>query len=185
MASTTIQVRLPLSKLKARLAQLPGIITGRLPDPFRLRPLFFAVIARSLFRSIYEAFKLKSLGGTDNLGASWRGLKPSTKKRRLAPSLLSRFPLSAQLYILRVSDTLYDSLKPGSIAGSQYRPAKNQLYELTTRALELGTTVNYAEYVNRRRPLWPARIARWIQSAISEALGVVCELYVIRMAREV
>ena len=169
MVTRRIRVNRSWKEVKRELSKLPGIISGRLPDPDGLRRFFFAVIARVLFQKIHKAFDTKSKGGTDELGNSWRSLKRSTEKRRSAKGIVAKYPLSAKLYILRMSDSIYNSLAPGNIAGHDYRPSKDQLYELTSAGLRIGTEVEHAKYVNKKRPLWPKKMKPWIAVAVREA----------------
>jgi hypothetical protein len=167
-----------------RFAELPGILAGSANDPRGLRCYFFSILARELMTLIHEAFRVKSLGGTDSLGESWRSLATRTIRKRQQPRYIQKFPLSARLMILRVSDTLFKSLAPGELVGDDYRPPTNQLYRLTREGLYLGTNVSYAKYVHKTRPLWPAELQSWLDYAIDVALGYVLERLAIQLSTE-
>lgn len=179
MASTIIKVRLPLREVKRRFAALPAILSGQARDPHGLKRYFHAVLARFLYQKIHAAYRVKALGGSDELGNSWRPLAKSTIKRRLSPSYLEKFPKSAKLLILRVSDRLYRSFRPGRISGSDYVPVTDQLYDITPKGFEIGSTVEYAAFQHKKRPLWPRYMKAWIKEGIDVALGYVFE----RLAR--
>jgi hypothetical protein len=179
-----VKVRLPLREVKKRFLDLPAILAGRLPDPRGIRRYFFSLVARFLYRLIHTAFDAKSRGGTDSLGYSWRSLKPSTLRRRKSPSILERFPHSAQLYILRVSGALYDSFAPGEITGGNYVPKSGQLFDITHDGLALGSTLRHAKHAFKKRPLWPPKIKGWIKDATDYALNKVLNRMADEMAQE-
>lgn len=173
MATLTVKTRLPTRDVQARFVSLPKILAGSAPDPLGLRRMFFAIFARKLYSLIYEAYKIKSLGGTDSLGHSWRGLKKRTVKRRLSSSFLSRYPLSAQLLVNRVNDRLLESFRPGQVSGANYIPSREQRYLLESFRLLLGSEVPYAAKVHAKRRLWPARMRPWIEQATNLAFDHV------------
>lgn len=63
---------------------LPGMLSGRKPDKYRLRHIFWGAFAKSLFDSISLAYAVKSAGGEDDLGNSWPDLSPRRKAYRRA-----------------------------------------------------------------------------------------------------
>jgi hypothetical protein len=184
MTTKTIRVRLPATEVQRRLKNLPKILSGTAPDPDGLRQYFFAIVARYLFNKIHAAYRIKAMGGTDELGNTWRALRPATIRRRLAPKFVARFPKSAELQILRITDTIFNSLQPGRISGTQYTPRPNQLFELDRNELRIGTEVEYAPFVNKKRRLWPARMRPWINEAIDIATSKTIERMAENMAKE-
>lgn len=79
------------------MRRLPGILTGRMRgvDSDRLRRTFVAAYAHSMFTNIHRAFLVKSRGGTDETGTTWKPLKPETiAARRLSGP--SRFAFAAR-----------------------------------------------------------------------------------------
>lgn len=179
-----VTVRIPAREVKRRFAELPAVLEGKLPDRHGLRPLFFSLIAKFLFQKIHTAFRLKSMGASDELGNSWRSLSTKTVKRRLQPSVLDRYPQSVRLFMLRVSDTLFDSFAPGSVTAGSYRPVPNQLFRLERNSLSLGSLLRYAKYVHKKRPLWPKVMKAWTAEAVDHALGIVMERLAYIMSRE-
>jgi hypothetical protein len=184
VSDLTIRVRLPAREVHRRIAELPLVLSGSKPDRSGLRSYFYAQVDRSLMGLIHEAYRIKAMGGTDSLGESWRALATKTIKKRLSPNYVARFPLSAKLLILRVSDTLFKSLAPGWLVGDDYKPPENQLYKLTRGGLELGTQVHYAQAVHKHRPLWPDELDHWLSHAIDVALGNTLERLATQMSRE-
>lgn len=170
MAELVVKTKLNTREVKKRFADLPRIISGEKADPLGLRRFFFAVFARRLYELIHEAYRLKSMGASDSLGNNWRALKPKTIKNRTRASFISKYPLSAQLLINRVSDRLFNSLAPGRVAGQDYLPTKDQTFILSSKELILGSNVEYSNRVNKLRRLWPARMKAWFQDAVSLAL---------------
>jgi len=174
MAELRVKTKLGSREVRRRLASLPKIIAGEQPDPLGLRRVFFAIVARRLYELIYEAFIIKSQGGSDSLGNSWRGLKKATIKKRTRASFVSIYPLSSRLLINRVSDRLLNSLKPGQVDGlHNYIPPQNQLYLIEFNRLILGSNLTYSKYVHKARRLWPARMKRWIEDAVETAMDYV------------
>ncbi len=184
MSSITVKVRMPAREVYRRFAELPAILSGTKTDARGLRNYFYAVMARELFSLIHEAFRAKSHGGTDSLGQSWRALSTKTIKKRTSTRYINKFPLSARLLILRVSETLFKSLAPGELVGDDYSPPKNQEYRLTREGLYLGTNVSYGKYVHRDRPLWPEDLKHWLDHAIDIALGYVLEKLALQLSTE-
>lgn len=184
MADLVVKVRLSAREVRKRFAELPAVLSGTKPDRDGIRSYFFAVLARELMSLIHKAFRDKSMGGSDSLGNSWRGLSPKTVKRRRRPSLIDRFPLSAKLYILRVSDALFRSLAPGRVVGDDYHPPENQIYKLTKSGLALGTELHYAAVQHRKRPIWPEEMLPWISEAIDTALSLTLTRMTRNMSRE-
>ena len=82
---------------------------------------------------------------------------------------------SRQALIMRVTDSIFKSLEPTNGSGFQYRPRKNQLYNLINGKLELGTTVNYAKFHNKSRPVVPDNIEPWVKEAQNFAMEKVKE----------
>jgi len=71
--------------------------------------------------------------------------------------------------ILRVTDTLYASYRPGTIRGKNYIPSPNQLYSLDGKQFRIGSLVPYAKNVSKDRPIWPPNMDRWIDEALDIA----------------
>jgi hypothetical protein len=73
--------------------------------------------------------------------------------------------------ILDSSGRLKASLAPGGRHRGRYYPPKEQIAEFQSGRLILGTTVPYASYVNKRRPIIPPtrRMGLWIRRAASRA----------------
>lgn len=186
MADLYVRTRLPVSEVRKRFAEVPYVLMGRKNDPKGLRKYFFAVLARLLFQRIQEAFDQKSRGGTDSLGQTWRALTPKTVRRRLSKKYIDQWPLSAKLYILRLSDRLFQSLKAGTLSpmGFYYPPHPDQLYKLTGASLAIGTQVPYANAQHANRPLWPERMQPWLEECADIAIGKVMERIALDLGRE-
>jgi hypothetical protein len=75
---TAVKYRGSKRQLKALLHKLPGILDGRLPDEYKIGQFFRTHLAYFLLQKIYRQWLIKSKGGTDDLGYSWRPLKRET-----------------------------------------------------------------------------------------------------------
>lgn len=84
MAKRTIRNRITKEEAKKLIRNLPAIMSGSKPSQFGLHKIFWGAIAYSMFESIWTAFIIKSLGGTDDLGNSWPDLAQSTKAYKIA-----------------------------------------------------------------------------------------------------
>jgi hypothetical protein len=177
MSDLVVRTRLPVSEVKRRFAEIPYVLMGRKNDPKGLRRYFFAVLARLLFQRISAAYDIKAKGGTDSLGVTWRSLAPATIKRRLSPKYLNKFPLSAKLWIMRLSDRLFQSLEAGFLSpgGFYYPPNADQLFEIRGAGLSLGTRVPYANAQHVARPLWPEKMQPWLDECADIAISYVME----------
>lgn len=87
-----IRTSRPRHEVKAILRSIPGAIKGTGPDIYGLGEHYRSALIYSLLTSVYEAYLLKSLGGTDSLGNSWPELTPETKAYH-KPSLRKGIPL--------------------------------------------------------------------------------------------
>ncbi len=174
-AQVTIRTSKPGKEVKALLRGLGSILSGRKEDQYGLCPVFYGVMAKELYKRISAAYAKKAEGFTDDLDNEWAKLAPRTVKNRLSAKLVNRYPLSARLLILRVSDALYSSLHPGEFDGSTYHPSKEQIFHYNRGKLKLGSRCSHASYAHAKRPLWPEEMDPWIQASIDLAMQAVTE----------
>lgn len=98
---------------------------------------------------------------------AWKKLKEKgakTKKEVLG---------SRNVLIMRVTDSIFNSLKPSKSGSQGYRPRKNQIYEQVGKTLVLGTEVSYAKFHNSTRPVIPNNAQQWADEATSSAFSAV------------
>lgn len=169
MARIIIRPRLNKAAATKLIKNFGGILSGKEIDAYGVRDVFFGTMAFHLYSKMYQAFLQKSVGGSDDLGESWLPLSESTIKRRVSAWFTAKHPLSADLQINRVDDTLLNSLKPGTFSGT-YTPSPNQYFNYQRGNLHLGSSLNYASYVHAKRPLWPDDMTPWVSEAISKAI---------------
>lgn len=67
----TIHIRMTRRELRARLAQLPGILAGTQADPNGLDQVVPQAVGVEALSILREAFIAKSRGGADEAGLSW------------------------------------------------------------------------------------------------------------------
>lgn len=171
VTTVSIKTRLSRGKVSGFFRGLPAILSGHAPDPHGIRDTFLAAFIKSMFQSIHTAYVAKSKGGTDDLGNSWKELKPSTVRYRQLDRTQARYPLASKLWIMRLGERLIASLKPGSIVGGHYRPPnEDQIIEVEGSTLIFGTGVPYASRQNSLRPLIPNRIKPWVDKAMDEGI---------------
>lgn len=84
-----VQIRIPRRQKKElfrHLKGLPGILSGRAPDPLGYREAFLSAFGQELFTRIHKGFMDKSDGKQDDVGGFWKPLKRSTiAARPIAP----------------------------------------------------------------------------------------------------
>lgn len=84
-------------------------------------------------------------------------------KNRYGATTLKALAASLDAPINFRTGALLDSLKPTNT--SPYRPAPNQLFKVDSGGLTLGSTLEYASEVHKKRPLWPDNYGPWIAKA--------------------
>lgn len=170
------------ARLTNVFVHLPKIITGKDGRYPQIRNLFWTTVARVFFTKLHASFKARSRGSTDSFGATWNPLKPKTikiksrvHKRRGRPLPASKHPT------WRNYDTgdLMEATRPGKIVGGSYLPPKDQVFELHLDKLVLGVKTEYAEEVNKLRPLYLNHQAdKWVDEAVFEACQAIIPLIV-------
>lgn len=173
--TTTIKTHLTAQQVKDVLKDLPAILAGKRADRFGLRNAFFGAIAHHLFTKIHQSYIQKAAGGTDEFGDGWLPLAPLTIKKRNTPKVVSKYPLSAQNLILRVSDKLLRTLEPGDFDGIKYKPRRNQHFHHAYGKLTIGSKLDYSSFAHEKRPLWPAYMDPWIEESMQLAMAAVAK----------
>lgn len=154
---------------------LPGVLTGKEPDPYGLHRAVMARVAHALFGLIHQNFGLKSLGagGIDGI---WKPLAPYTLRKRReaelheaylekyknkpadkaariaaaqAKAVARRSPTPSNTKILHDSGDLERSLMPGAMGGSglasAYQPTAGQVADVEPGKGTFGTSLWYAD----------------------------------------
>lgn len=85
MPRYVIHTRLSRPELRARLAEIPRILSGRSPDRHGIAHGFALRLAVSFFSKVKQAFITKARGGTDECGISWPPLSPEYLAYRRGP----------------------------------------------------------------------------------------------------
>lgn len=78
MASYTITTRKSKAQVQKLLRSIPKGLAGK--NPVRYPGRFWAAFASSFFQSVYDGYLVKSIGGTDETGATW---VPLSARRQL------------------------------------------------------------------------------------------------------
>lgn len=84
MIQTTAHIRGTRREMRAAIRELPALISGRRPDVGSLGRTFKSHFAYYWFEKVSSAFRVKSLGGTDDIGQSWPPLSRKTIALRAA-----------------------------------------------------------------------------------------------------
>lgn len=134
---------------------------------------------KKVFGTIYHASKAKMPDGEAKALAgqiAWTRAKAAGAKTKL--EVLG----NRDLLILRVSDTLSESLSPGKFdpLTGYNKSSKYQIFTIRRGSLEIGTRVHYANMVSRRnnqdfRPVWPEEMGPWIDKAVDFGMDTVLE----------
>jgi len=230
-------------QIKTIINNIPLYISGERFDRYGVGRVFWSTVASEFYSRLYRSYEVRSEGGADDLGNSFKPLSPTTialrpiqrgslgklgltkrsgtalkdrKRGLLSPredtkwkQIYSRalrrlafvVPLgkakqiaaakawtemkqkgaktkkdvlgSRDVLIMRVTDQIYDSLKPSKSGSRGYRPRRNQLFEQAGKNLVLGTTVPHAKFHNKTRPVIPDNADKWASEAISIAFSTV------------
>ena len=80
MTQQTINIRQPgsIRSLKKEIRNLSAVLVGSLRKHAKIRNTFYSYLVYHLFEKIHKAFLIKSDGGTDDVGQSWKPLKRET-----------------------------------------------------------------------------------------------------------
>ena len=160
MPTITIRVR---KNPRKKLVKLKDVL--RKGGTAMNRLLF--VIGRAVLEKVHPAFVTKSEGGTDESGLRWAPLAPYTvdKKRRLK----AKRP-SISLDTLTETQLLIKSLTPPSKSARGPSRRKDQVFNVTSDGVEVGTTREWAWTHHHgvpgripQRRLWP-EVANWPRS---------------------
>lgn len=82
MADIIIRTKASLAKVTAYLRDLPGILSGRLPDKYGIAVACNAVLIKAALEDVHADFDRKSQGGAGEDGMVWEPLHPYTIRRR-------------------------------------------------------------------------------------------------------
>lgn len=165
---STVKFKGSKRELIKRLRDLPAVLSGRKSDVSGIGKTFRSHFTNTMFGKIHQAFYIKAAGERDEIGYKWKPLAPATLKRKTKPPRKG---------ILRITDKLSDSLKPGGVSGQTYRKSPGQHVKNTPRGIEIGSNVLYAAPQHKRRRLWPSvqRMQPWIQEAAKKAAEEVAK----------
>jgi hypothetical protein len=154
--------------VKKILNDLPGYVSGRKRDTYRVRKVFWSVFTHELYRQIHTGFVAKSMGGMDDQGESWPDIRDSTKRR------------TGRNEILQHTEKLRQSLEPGTVSGDTYvKKNRDQIVEYVFGKMIHGSKLPYAEYHHEgtatipARRLWPENLDKWIGRATAKATAAV------------
>lgn len=137
-------------------------------------------LSRKEYREVVKARRQSAVATA--AGAAWNFVKD-----HMEATTLIELCRDVQVPILQKTHRLVDSLEPAPLLGdSSYRPTNSdQIFghrsvpgstiSVPNSSLILGTRVPYAEYVGKKRPLWPSHLGIWMDRAISAGRDAVNE----------
>jgi len=188
--ATRVKTKKSPVELQGLLSDLPKYLAGIKRDHYGLRKEYWAVFARELYKRISRGYLKKSMGGKDDLSSKWKPLKKSTIDRRLRQGsrhghlrksktfreavALLKAAATGKVPILIDTGRLYNSLRPGRVVGGNYtKNTVDQIFSIKGGEVSLGTKVPYSEMQHKTRPLWPAKMDKWVQESLAEAQKVL------------
>ena len=139
-----------------------------------------------------ELRRMKREGDTDLSEAKHKAAASAwvDAKNRGAETLIDTLG-DADMLIMRVTDTLYNSLKPGKIVAGKYRKGdENQVIKVTPGELEIGTKVPYAKFASKwvgtasprkgfkaevRREFLPQKLGIWQDKAVEAGRDAIAK----------
>ena len=153
-------------------------------------PRFRALLVRGILEKIHKSYTTRAQGLPDDQGQTWKPLAPSTVARRVSRrrrgSKHSTRPRSRQTVsydpeptqedylILRDTNRLYESFRPGSVVHDQYIPPNSdQQVEITQRSITIGSRVPYATQPTQDRPIFTEEMRPWIDESIEETIDIL------------
>lgn len=141
-------------------------------------------IWRGIFRSLYQKYRKEVNDKRAKYLAArsaWAILKARGAKTRI--DLLSR----RKVLILIVTERLLRSVSAGTLSGNRYYKPSEQIFEYENGELRLGSSVEYAEYVNKARRIIPSATAMvrggWVRDSLKEAGKALAEVLASRLRR--
>jgi hypothetical protein len=118
-----------------------------------IRKKFNSLITKRCFELIYKSYNLRSLGGKDKYGNSWK----NTKRRKKNP----------KRRIMVDTGRLRESYRPGKVSGSSYTPRNSdQNATMVGDKIVIGSLVPYLKY--SKRSVIPRRM---MTKVINESVG--------------
>jgi len=113
--------------------------------------------------------------------SAWAILKSKGAKTRIG--FLSR----RKVLILRISDRLLKSVSAGTLSGNRYYKPQEQIFNNDDGTLLLGTSVEYAEHVNKARKIIPSKTAMirggWVREALKKSAVGIAEVIATKVSR--
>ena len=97
----------------------------------------------------------------------------SIVKEQLGATTLLELTRDKMLPLLQRTHRLEKSLRPGKFNGQEYEPPLDQVYSRTRLGLTWGTSVEYANRVSQKRPIWPDSIDPWLDEALEAGINAV------------
>jgi len=139
-------------RLNAKRQDTIGLLS---PEEYKRWKLIFAIIYNKDKDKLGDAeAKVKAAK------VAWKKLKEEGAQTKI--DVLG----SRNLLILRNTERLYRSFLPGKLSTHSYRKYnKDQIYIVEKGAITIGTKVEYATDVFKKRPLWIGDLSPWIAKA--------------------
>lgn len=143
--------------LRRLLRRLPRLLSGDEPDSHGVVRGVQLRLGVALLSKVQQAYREKARGQRGDDGIQWKPLKPSTMARRRGKGI-------GGVEILVDTARLVRSFSPGVDDRPSHAP--DQVFEMTTGQVVVGTNVKYAVYHHRgtkhvpARPFWPAQLPR-------------------------
>lgn len=165
-----------IRSIRTIINNVPSYISGEKSDRYGIGRVFWSTLANEFYSQLYESYEVRAAGGQDELGNSFAPLAKSTiasRPLKRGQSSLRADRESRDVLIMRVTDAIFKSLKPSKAGTNGYRKRKNQIYEQVGKTLKLGTTVKYAKFHNKTRPVIPENADEWASIATKRAFAAV------------
>ncbi len=133
------------------------------------------------FQRFTNGGKLEDPAGIEEAKRRAAAVAWITAKAKGAETLLGVMS-EKDMLVMRVTDTIFKSLRPGKIVNNKYRKGdRNQVIRMEDGEAEIGTKVSYAKMAEgplgpRHRKLWPDRLGIWYSRAIEKGRDALAEV---------
>lgn len=94
-------------------------------------------------------------------------------KKHLGATTILDFASRQTVLLLQKSGRLEKSLSPGTFSGKRYEPPPEQVFRIDQTSLTWGTSVEYANRVSKKRPIWPDELDPWLSRALEAGIEAV------------
>lgn len=171
MSTYVVRTRLRRRDIKHLIAQIPGMLSGKVPDNKGVGRVFAAHLMRGVIQRISAAYDAKSHGGPDDNGDTWEPIKESTIKAKMRdPTTGTYWPVDPRQIGFHTG-LQRSAFEAGEVSGGVYHATSNQRVIIRQGSFEIRITVKHYRFFRTKRPVIPRGgiPSKWLIPAAAEA----------------